>query len=265
MKLRGKSVFKYQVNENTPVLMLLRPRRQEGQSIIKEEFTTEPTFPFNEYTDDYGNQCQRAVFPVGPLTITTEVESLVEPHVQLQEPFPEFVPVEELPSETIIYLLPSRYCQSELPEINDLAQQIVAEVPIGYLQAEAIRNWVHQNIKYEYNTTDSSTTAVDITRQKVGVCRDFTHLSIALCRSLCLPARMTVGYLDKLKYMDLHAWFEVFLGGQWHTFDAVQPQTEGCRIVIGYGRDAADVAMVTQFGDSELLSLTVETAVIEEE
>ena len=106
---------------------------------------------------------------------------------------------------------------------------------------------------------------IDTARSRVGVCRDFTHLAIALCRNLCIPTRMTVGYLDKLKDMDLHAWFEVFIGGEWYTFDAVQERTEGYRIEIAHGRDAADVAMVTQYGNAALQSLHVEVELLESE
>ncbi|TAH08587.1 MAG: transglutaminase family protein, partial [Runella slithyformis] len=121
------------------------------------------------------------------------------------------------------------------------------------------------HISYEYNTTNSSTTALDTVHQRMGVCRDFTHLAIALCRALCMPARMTVGYSDKLKYVDLHAWFEVYLTDGWHTFDAVQAQTEGCRVVLGHGRDAADVAMANQFGNAELRYMQVKTELIDED
>ncbi|MEZ4900984.1 MAG: transglutaminase family protein [Spirosomataceae bacterium] len=259
----GKTTFKYQVNVPTPVQMLLRPRRQEGQSIVKEEFSIEPAVVFTEYSDYYGNQCQRAILPSGEVTITTEVEALVE-SMPFSADSAGFVPVEKLPDDTMLYLLPSRYCPSDLYEINQLAWQIVGNLPPGYAQVEAIRSWIYANIRYEYGTTNSTTTALDIARQWVGVCRDFAHLSIALCRTLSIPTRMVVGYLDKLQYTDLHAWFEAYLGDKWYTFDAVQAQTEGYRVVLGYGRDAADVAMITQFGNMILLSMEVETRLLEE-
>ena len=264
MKLRGKSVFKYTVNNPTPVQMLLRPRRQDGQSVVKEEFKIEPIIPFIEFNDQFGNQCQRALLPVGDVTITMEVEALVEPGQAPPQPLPAFVPIQELPDEVMLYLLPSRYCQSDLNEIKNLALEIVGNLEAGYAQVEAIRSWIHQNVKYQYNTTNSVTTAYDTSYQRVGVCRDFTHLGLALTRSMSIPARMTVGYLDKLEFMDLHAWFDAYIGGQWYTFDAVQPQTGGSRIVVGYGRDAADVAMITQFGNAQLQSLEVITEAIPE-
>lgn len=259
----GKTTFKYYVNAPTPVQMLLRPRRQEGQSIVKEEFSIEPTVAFTEYSDYYGNQCQRAILPVGQITIVTEVEALVE-LINSPTQLPGFVPIEKLPDDVMLYLLPSRYCQSDLFELNQLAWRIIGNRTPGYDQVEAIRSWIHNKIRYEYGTTNATTTALDIARQRVGVCRDFTHLGIALCRTLSIPARMVVGYLDRLPYTDLHAWFEAYLGEKWYTFDAVQSQTEGYRIVLGYGRDAADVAMVTQFGNMNLLSMEVETRLLED-
>ena len=143
--------------------------------------------------------------------------------------------------------------------------EIAGNLVPGYEQVEAIRTWIHSNIKYQYGVTDASTTALDVARNRIGVCRDFTHLAVALCRNLCIPTRMTVGYLDKLKDMDLHAWFEVYIGGDWYTFDAVQEKTEGYRIEIAHGRDAADVAMVTQYGNATLQSLHVEVELLEPE
>ncbi|PWJ60272.1 transglutaminase-like putative cysteine protease [Dyadobacter jejuensis] len=257
MKMKGKSVFVYDVNTPTTITTMLRPRRQEGQSILHEGFTLNPEVSFTEYIDIYGNICQRTIMPVGEVTITTEVDAQVTPTKEIPEQEPAFIPVGDLPDETMHFILPSRYCQSDLHDVNQLALQITQNLTPGYQQVEAIRTWIHQNIKYQYGQTDSSTTAFDVLHRRVGVCRDFTHLAIALCRNLCIPARMTVGYLDKLPEMDLHAWFDVFIGGEWYTFDAVQEKTEGYRIEIAHGRDAADVAMVTQYGNSVLKSLDV--------
>jgi transglutaminase-like putative cysteine protease len=261
--MKGRSVITYSVYAPTNVITMLRPRRQDGQSIIQEGFQIEPSVDFSEYTDIYGNPCQRAVLPPGAVTITTEVHAQVSVTKPIPNPAPEFVLIGNLPDEVMHYILPSRYCQSDLPEIGKLAMEIAGNFKPGYDQVEEIRKWIHQNVKYQYGTTDSYTTALDIARNRIGVCRDFTHLAIALCRNLSIPTRMTVGYLDKLQEMDLHAWFEVYIGGEWYTFDAVQEQTEGYRIEIAHGRDAADVAMVTQFGNATLDSLHVEVQLLE--
>lgn len=255
----------YSVYTPTNVTTMLRPRRQSGQSIIQEGFEINPSVPFSEYTDIYGNPCQRAVLPVGEVTITTEVQAQVNVTKPIPSPPPAYVMVGDLPEEVMHYILPSRYCQSDLPEINKLAMQIAGNFVPGYDQVEEIRKWIHQNVTYQYGVTNSNTTALDIARNRIGVCRDFTHLAIALCRNLSIPTRMTVGYLDKLQEMDLHAWFEVYIGNDWYAFDAVQQNTEGYRIEIAHGRDAADVAMVTQFGNATLQSLHVEVELLEQE
>jgi transglutaminase-like putative cysteine protease len=262
MKMQGRSVFTYDVYAPTAVTTMLRPRRQEGQSIIQEGFKIEPPVPFSEYTDIYGNPCQRAILPVGRVVVSAEVQAQVNPTKPITSPPPGYVLVGNLPDDVMHFILPSRYCQSDLHEINMLAMQIAGNLMPGYEQVEAIRTWIHQNITYQYGMTDASTTALDLARNRIGVCRDFTHLAIALCRNLCIPSRMTVGYLDKLKVMDLHAWFDVFIGGEWYTFDAVQEKTEGYRIEIAHGRDAADVAMVTQYGNATLQSLHVEAQLL---
>jgi transglutaminase-like putative cysteine protease len=264
MKMRGRSVFTYDVYTPTNVTTMLRPRRQDGQSVLLEGFDINPQVVFSEYTDIYGNPCQRFVLPVGQVTISTEVQANVNVTKPIPNPVPEFMLIGNLPDEVMHYLLPSRYCQSDLSEISKLAMEIAGNFVPGYDQVEEIRKWIHHNITYQYGVTDSTTTALDLARIRIGVCRDFTHLAIALCRSLSIPARMTVGYLDKLQEMDLHAWFEVFIGGQWYTFDAVQEFTEGYRIEIAHGRDAADVAMITQFGNATLQSLHVEVELLDQ-
>jgi transglutaminase-like putative cysteine protease len=265
MKMKGRSVFTYDVYAPTTITTILRPKHQKGQSIINEELSFVPAVSFSEYIDFYGNISQRAILPVGKVTITSEVVAQVNPTKIIPNPLPPFVLVSDLPDEMMHYILPSRYCQSDLHEINMLALEIAGNLVPGYEQVEAIRSWIHKNITYQYGVTDASTTALDLARNRVGVCRDFTHLAIALCRNLCIPTRMTVGYLDKLKEMDLHAWFEVYIGGEWYTFDAVQEQTEGYRIEIAHGRDAADVAMITQYGNATLQSLHVDVELLEPE
>lgn len=265
MKIKGRSTFTYDVYSPTNVTTMLRPRRQSGQSILQEGFNINPPVEFTEYTDLYGNPCQRFVLPVGQVTITTEVQAQVGPTKPIPYPVPAYMLVGNLPDEVMHYILPSRYCESDLPEISKLAMEIAGNFVPGYDQVEEIRKWIHQNVKYQYGVTDSSTTALNLAQNRIGVCRDFTHLAIALCRSLSIPARMTVGYLDKLQDMDLHAWFEVYIGDEWYTFDAVQEITEGYRIEIAHGRDAADVAMITQYGNATLQSLHVEVQLLEAE
>ena len=137
------------------------------------------------------------------------------------------------------------------------ALEIVAQATPGYGQVEAIRAWIHENIEYKYGVSDSGTDALDSLEHGAGVCRDYTHIGISLCRSLHIPARMVVGYLHRLDPMDLHAWFEAYLDGRWYTFDATQREPRGGRVVLAYGRDAADVAFLSNYGKLETLSMRV--------
>ena len=160
-----------------------------------------------------------------------------------------------MPDWVLAYCLPSRYCQSDM--LYSLAADITAGALPGYPQVEAIRAWIATHIRYEYGTSSPNTSSVDTLHSRVGVCRDFAHLGIALCRALQIPARMVVGYLHELVPMDQHAWFEAYLGDRWYTFDATQLRPKGNRVAVGYGRDAVDVALVTQFGPLELTEMAV--------
>ena len=157
-----------------------------------------------------------------------------------------FVEVQNLPDTVLSYLLPGRYCESE--RFGQMATEITAGQLLGYNQVAAIEAWVRATIRYEYSGSDIPLSAVEVNSRQWGVCRDLAHLGIALCRSLSIPARMVVGYLYGLEPMDLHAWFEAYLAGRWYTFDATQQELKGGYVVLGYGRDAADVAVYNQFG-----------------
>lgn len=254
MRLSAGCQITYEVNAPTPLIFMLRPRSGLGQWVMREEYIIEPSAQVIEYTDSYGNLCQRMVAPPGSFQVQTTAEVDTADTIDTQPGAP-YVLVQDLPESTLQFLLPSRYCQADC--LGDLANEIAGNAAPGYDQVEAIRSWIQQNIEYRYGTSDASTSAVDTAAQKVGVCRDFTHLGIALSRSLNIPARMVVGYLYELDPMDLHAWFEGFVGGRWYTFDATQKEPRGNRIAIAYGRDAADVALVTQFGAVQLKNMKV--------
>jgi transglutaminase-like putative cysteine protease len=249
MQLEAGCTLTFDMQAPVPMVLMLRPRSGAGQWVVRESYDLTPHVPVTEYTDGFGNLCQRLVTPVG--TFRVEVVVTVDaPDVLDSDPQAAYVPVEQLPEDVLHFLLPSRYAPSD--QLGDLALEIVQQAESGYGQVEAIRAWIHQNVAYEYGVSNASTSALDTAQQRRGVCRDFSHLGIALCRSLNIPARMVVGYLHELKPMDLHAWFEAFVGGRWYTFDATQPTLRGNRITIAYGRDAADVALTTQFGPGTL-------------
>jgi len=264
MKLDASCTLSYLIDEPTTVVAMLRPKSGESQFIQEEKFTIAPQSQVVEYTDSFGNLCQRTVLQPGVVVLSVGVIAAVNDKIDTDLEA-AYTPIEELPHDTLQFLIGSRYCQSEFIVINDLANEIAPISGSGYGRVLAIRDWIYQNVGYQYGVTNSTTTALDTIHQRQGVCRDFTHLAIALCRSLSIPARMVVGYALDLKYMDLHAWFEAFVGGRWYTFDAVQPQTTGGRIVIGYGRDAADVAFITQFGKATLQVMEVQVREIAEE
>ncbi|MGA7934941.1 MAG: transglutaminase family protein [Kovacikia sp.] len=262
MQLDAGCEISFEASVETPLILMLRPRSGSGQWVLREEYLLEPRVPVVEYTDGYGNLCQRLVAPQGSFWIRTTARVETADTIDV-EPEAAFVPIQELPDDVLQFLLPSRYCQSD--RLGDLASKITADHSPGYAQVEAIRRWIQSTIEYRYGTSDTTTSAIETAATKTGVCRDFAHLGIALCRNLSIPARMVVGYLYQLDPMDLHAWFEAFVGNRWYTFDATQAKPRGNRIAIAYGRDATDVALSTQFGPMELIEMKVWVKEAEEE
>jgi transglutaminase-like putative cysteine protease len=157
------------------------------------------------------------------------------------------VEVQQLPDETLPFLLPSRFCESD--RFLQMASSLVTGLAPGYDQCAAIVDYIRQTIQYVPGAGQQVISACEVNERSQAVCRDMAHLGIALCRALAIPARMVVGYLATLVPMDLHAWFEAYVGGRWYTFDPTQNNLRGGRVAIAYGRDAADVAVYNQFGD----------------
>ncbi|MDX1692321.1 MAG: transglutaminase family protein [Ketobacteraceae bacterium] len=251
MWLRASSEFYFDISIPTPFLMMLRPRSGAQQWIAKEEYHVDPVLPVIEFTDGYGNLCQRLTAQPGTLTIKTMAEVMTPD--QLDEgPGAPFVEVQNLPEHVLVYLLPSRFCEAD--RFGDMAFQITQNVVLGYDQVAAIESWLRNNISYQPGTSTVPISAVEVNQRQSGVCRDLAHLGIALCRALAIPARLVVGYLHGLQPMDLHAWFEAYVGGRWYSFDATQQGIKSGYIAIGYGRDAADVAIYTQYGPALLPS-----------
>ncbi|MBE9111865.1 transglutaminase family protein [Nodosilinea sp. LEGE 07298] len=254
MRLNAGCELLYEATEPAPLILMLRPRSGAAQQVISADYQLNPNVPIADYTDSYGNLCQRILAPEGQLRIKSTVTVDTADAIDVQ-PGAAFVPVQDLPDYTLQFLLPSRYCQADV--LGELASQIVGDIESAYDQVEAIRHWIHSHIEYRYDTSNASTSAVDTEKTRVGVCRDFVHLGMALCRSLTIPARMVVGYLHQLDPMDMHAWFEAFVGDRWYTFDPTQSMPRGNRITVAYGRDAADVAFATQFGQIDLTEMNV--------
>ena len=229
----------------TPFVLMLRPRSGIQQWIAREEYRIDPNVPVSEFTDTYGNLCQRLIAPPGVFAISTAAEVTTADFLD-KAPGAPFVEVQYLPDSVLVYLLPSRYCESD--RFWQMAAEFTEEQPPGYDQVAAIEMWLRRSIRYEPGSSAVPLSAVEVNQRQAGVCRDLSHLGIALCRSLSIPARMVVGYLHGLEPMDFHAWFEAYVGGRWFTFDATQQELRGGYVAIGYGRDASDVAIFNQFG-----------------
>jgi transglutaminase-like putative cysteine protease len=245
MWLRTECDITFNVSIPTPFILMLRPRSGVQQWVARQSYTLTPSVPVMEYTDVYGNLCQRLMAPVGKFHISTSADILTTDGIDTAPGAP-FNDVQNLPDDVLTYLLPSRYCESD--KLLDLGQQIVANVQPGYDQVMAIEQWIRENIRYNTDSPHYQLSAFEVNQEREGVCRELAHLGIALCRGLCIPARMVVGFLYELQPMDFHAWFEAYVNGRWYTFDPTQPSPRGGRVTVAYGHDAADVAIFTQFG-----------------
>ena len=251
MKLRVSCQLRFQIVEPSVFILILRPYRGSQQWINREVFTIKPLLTPLESTDSFGNACQRLLAPTGDLFIYSSADVIVNDYVEIN-PNAHFVEIQQLPNEVLPFLLPSRYCESD--RFGDLARTITANAFAGYDQVLAISDWVRHTIHYVPGCSEFPLSAIEIHHLGQGVCRDLAHVAIALCRSISLPARLVVGYLHKLQPMDLHAWFEAYIGGRWYIFDPTQAELQDGRVIIAYGRDAADVSIFHQFGSGCLLS-----------
>jgi transglutaminase-like putative cysteine protease len=245
MWLRTGCDFVFNITEPTPFVLMLRPRSGSQQWIAREEYMLEPSVTVFELTDAYGNLCQRLIAPGGVFKVHTSADVMTADFVDQAYGAP-FIEIQNLPDTVLGYLLPSRYCESD--RFHQMATEITAGHAPGYDQVAAIVSWLNSNVSFRPGSSDTPVSATEVNDRGFGVCRDFAHLGIALCRSINIPARMVVGYLHELYPMDLHAWFEAYVGGRWYTFDATQAYIKGGYVAVGYGRDAADVAVYNQFG-----------------
>jgi transglutaminase-like putative cysteine protease len=253
--LHASTRLSFSAQVATPFLLMLRPRSGEQQWIGREQYVLTPGVPVVEFTDMFGNLCQRLVAPPGPFSIHASAH-IECPDAADLAPGAPFVEVQFLPQAVLPFLLPSRFCESDC--FYEMAAGITAGCAPGWDQVRAIVDHVAGSVRYTPGSGPMLRSAREVNGSTDGVCRDLAHLAIALTRALSIPARMVVGYLEPLRPMDLHAWFEAFVGGRWYTFDPTQAGIDGGRVAIAYGRDAADVAILTQFGNPvPLTELTV--------
>ncbi|AGF79391.1 transglutaminase-like enzyme, putative cysteine protease [Desulfocapsa sulfexigens DSM 10523] len=246
MWLHASCSLEFNIPVPTPFLLMLRPRSGRQQWVAREQYVLSPSVSVVEFTDSFGNLCQRLVAPAGYFSVHTSVE-IETADVSDMGPGANFVEVQQLPDETLPFLYPSRYCESD--RFNEMAASLVAGQAAGYDQCTAIVDYIRNTVTYTPGEGQQIISASELNELGHGVCRDMAHLGIACCRALSIPARMVVGYLESLEPMDLHAWFEAYVGNRWYTFDPTQVGLQGGRVAIAFGRDAADVAIYTQFGD----------------
>jgi len=251
MWIRTMCNLEFQMGDSTPLILMLRPRSGIQQWVARETYTLYPSVPVYEYTDIFGNLCQRMVVPTGEFSVHTSADVLTMNDMD-KDPGAFFVEIQNLPDAVLLYLLPSRYCESD--KFGNLARDIVAGAQLGYNQVDRICAWVRSAVLYTPGSSAFPLSAVEVNIQGKGVCRDLAHLGIALCRSISIPARLVVGFLYGLEPMDLHAWFEAYIGGRWYTFDPTEDVLRGGRLAVAYGRDAADVAVYHQFGPPAIFS-----------
>ncbi len=248
----------FTVGAPTAFILMLRPRSGAQQWVARESYTLTPAVPAVEFTDTYGNLCQRLIAPPGEFAIHTSADVMTADTIDVAPGAP-FVEVQNLPDNVLTYLQPSRYCETE--QFFEMANGMVQGLQPGYDQVAFITDWMRREVRFNPASTRDYMSATQVNQAREGVCRDFAHLGISLCRALCIPARMVVGYLHGLQPMDLHAWFEAYVGGRWYTFDATQDQPRGGRVTVAYGHDAANVAIFSQFGPAlspTLMKVSVE-------
>ena len=255
--------FDIQFEIPSPVVMIAvyhvhRSRRADLREPDEPRIT--PPVTFQEYEDSFGNVCTRFVAPAGRLQLynSTLIEDSGAPDpVNLAA---RQLPVEDLPTEVLRYLLASRYC--EVDRLLDVAAQLFGHTEPGWARVQAICDWVQGNVTFGYPFASPTKTALDVYADHKGVCRDFQHLAITFCRCLNIPARYATGYMGDIGVpfvppMDFSAWFEVYLGDRWWTFDARNNKPRIGRVLMATGRDAADVAITTSFGTTWLTNFTV--------
>jgi transglutaminase-like putative cysteine protease len=268
IEARMKIEAGYNIAFNCPqqvamVLMLsVHPSRQRDL-IGEHRIRFSPNVASRDYLDGFGNICTRLVAPAGLIEIRNRFTILDSGQPDELAPEAQQLEIDELPDEVLVFLLGSRYCDTQ--KLVNLAWSLFGQIDGGWPRVQAICDYVHDRIQFGYHHARCDRAAVEAHDERVGVCRDFAHLAVTLCRCMNIPARYCTGYLGDIGVprdpapMDFSAWFEVFLGGKWFTFDARHNHPRIGRIVVARGRDAADVAISTSFGPTQLASFTVLT------
>ena len=264
MQIRVGYELIYDCVQATPMILTLNIHYTRMSDIVApDHLVTDPAVPLTAYRDGFGNWCSRIVAPPGRIRLTTDavVKDSGQPDIVAPEAQQHLV--QDLPEETLVYLLGSRYCETD--RLSDTAWSLFGTTPLGWARVQAICDFVHHHIVFGYAHARPTKTAWEAFNEGTGVCRDYAHLAIAFCRCLNIPARYCTGYLGDIGVppsadpMDFSGWFEAFLGGHWYTFDARNNVPRIGRVLIARGRDAADVAISSTFGPNTLASFKVWT------
>jgi len=262
MQIRVGYELIYDCPQPTPMILTLHIHySRASQVIVPDHLITSPSVPVTAYRDAFGNWCSRIVAPRGEIRLSADAIVNDTGELDAVVPSAEQIPVQNLPEETLVFLLGSRYCETDL--LSEVAWSLFHNAPTGWGRVQAICNFVHQHIAFGYEHARATKTAWEAFNERTGVCRDYTHLAVALCRCMNIPARYCTGYLSDIGLpspyapMDFAAWFEAYLGGQWHTFDPRNNVPRSGRVLIARGRDAADVAISSTFGFTTLKSFKV--------
>lgn len=269
MKIRAGFHIGYECGQPTPMLMVLNIHPSRRVDLLTDQILTfDRQIEAWYYTDVFGNACSRIVAPPGLTTISTEFEIYDngQPDIVPEGAFQHAI--NDLPNEVLVFLLGSRYCDTD--RLADFAWGRFSSTPLGWQRVRAICDFVHNHISFNYLKADPLRTAYGGFTDRTGVCRDFAHLAITLCRCMNIPARYCTGYLGDIGVpvdpnpMDFSAWFQVYLGGHWHTADARHNTPRIGRILMATGRDATDVALSTAFGPAKLSRFEVITQEVQQ-
>ena len=262
MRIRIGYELVYECPRPTPMIFALSVHyTRASDMIVPDVLVADPPVPVAAYRDGFGNWCSRIVAPQGQVRISTDavVRDTGQPDVVVARA--RQTPVEELPDETLVYLLGSRYCETD--RLSETAWQLFGQSPTGWGRVQAICHHVHGHISFGYEHARPTKTAWEAFQERTGVCRDYAHLAVAFCRCMNIPARYCTGYLPDIGVspppgpMDFSGWFEAYLDGHWYTFDARHDVPRIGRVLIARGRDAADVAISSTFGPNTLKSFSV--------
>ncbi|GJE44724.1 transglutaminase-like domain-containing protein [Methylobacterium soli] len=268
MRIRTGYTIAFDTFGPTPMLLLLHVRPERQQDLVtREEIRFDPPVEAEQHRDEFGNLRTRIVAPGGRITMSADFVIADSGEPDIVDAQARQIPVQDLPDEVLVYLLGSRYCDTD--KLSQTAWSLFAQAPEGWGRVQAIVDYAHQRLRFDYLQADETRSASEGHAQQVGVCRDFAHLAITLCRCMNIPARYATGYLGDIGIapvpdpMDFSAWFEVYLDGsdgpRWYTFDARHNTPRIGRIVMAYGRDATDCAITTSFGRAPLAQFEVHT------